>query len=98
MIVEIRLDGSLAIRFGGHYLNDRELESERPGGLCPQTPGAYRRVGRRSGCTPAEPCPSDGEEENTHKAKTSGRKAALAKRLQKRKGDDVLILDISIVV
>jgi hypothetical protein len=40
VVMEVRLDGSLAIRFGKHYLKYHEVEagSPPPGGSAPQTP------------------------------------------------------------
>ena len=39
VVIEMRLDGSMAIRFGEHYLKYHEIAGgRRPWGLCPQTP------------------------------------------------------------
>ena len=40
VVIELRLDGSMAIRFRGKYLKYREDRGgSPPWGLCPQTPG-----------------------------------------------------------
>jgi hypothetical protein len=92
--IELRLDGTMAIRFGDKYLKYREVPArgDALGGAAPQTPRSLphsrptpgeeeqgrpsREEGRpagvqptagRSGCTPAEPYPPDGEAENTKK-------------------------------
>ena len=40
VVIELRLDGSMAIRFRGKYLKYHEIPPGcRPWGLCPQTPG-----------------------------------------------------------
>jgi DNA-binding CsgD family transcriptional regulator len=87
VVIEQRLDGTMAIRFGKHYLEYRELtDSHSVGGSAPKPPEftakpADARVGKpergrslekprpagmqptvgRSGRTPAEPYPPDGE-------------------------------------
>jgi transposase len=91
VVVELRLDGTMALRFEGHYLNYHEVTAAGTalGGAAPQTPrslplsrltpaGAEEAAasgeanspgvqpsGGRSGCTPAEPYPPDGGEEDT---------------------------------
>jgi Helix-turn-helix domain len=92
VVIELRLDGSMAIRFGGHYLRYQEVSpGGRAGGSAPRppefsaptadaaggegekgrgsaaepaTPGV-RPSGGRSGRTPAEPYPPDGEGEDS---------------------------------
>jgi transposase len=94
VVIEVRLDGSMAVRFGGHYLKYHEIAA-RPaplGGSAPQTPrslphggptppgkekgpapakeaepSGVQPTGGRSGRTSAEPCPPDGEGEDTKK-------------------------------
>ena len=95
VVIELRLDGTMAIRFGGRYLNWQEV-APRPGGLggaAPQTPrslphsrptpggaeeegqppgeegrpSGVQPAGGRSGRTPAEPYPPDGEADDTKK-------------------------------
>jgi hypothetical protein len=92
VVIELRLDGTMALRFGGRYLSYAEVAGgARPGGSAPRPPefsasaadasgeercrapgeGA-RRAGvqptaGRSGRTPAEPYPPDGEGESTRK-------------------------------
>jgi hypothetical protein len=94
VIVEVRLDGSVAIRFKEHYLKYQELPvGGSPGGSAPrppefsacaadargadedkdqgptqepQSPGV-QPAGGRSGRTPAEPYPPDGEADDTRK-------------------------------
>src|SRR5208283_801591 len=47
VVIEERLDGSMAIRFGKHYLSYQEVtDRDTLGGLCPQPPGVYRMGGR----------------------------------------------------
>ncbi|KKN95419.1 hypothetical protein LCGC14_0179460, partial [marine sediment metagenome] len=103
VIVEMRTDRSLHIRFKGRYLKYTLLGSANPSGALPPDeapksrtsrfgasprglshqrttaeheegcaatatqPSAVRSTARRSGCTPAEPCPSDGEKKPTAK-------------------------------
>ena len=82
VIIEQRLDDTMAIRFGGHYLGYRDITGRAClGGSAPKPPefiastadageaegspapakGAgptgMQPTARRSGCTPAEPCP-----------------------------------------
>jgi transposase len=87
VVIELRLDGTMAIRFRDRYLKYQELlEGLSLGGSAPKPPefSACRADARleceqgrepekdspasgvqptdgRSGCTPAEPCPPDGE-------------------------------------
>jgi hypothetical protein len=98
VIVEKRLDGSMKIRFKGHYLEYRRIEAEglaAPGGeelsLAHQPipaecskkeksfkakdpahvkagPSAVHRPAKRSGRTPAEPCPFGGKSCGSGKA------------------------------
>jgi hypothetical protein len=94
VIIEQRLDGSLAIRFKGHYLKYQEVMPEAPvGGSTPkppefsalaadapvqkrdrepqaasQSPGVPP-TGGRSGRTPAEPYPPDGNREDSGKGR-----------------------------
>jgi Helix-turn-helix domain len=92
VVVEQRLDGSMAIRFGSHYLKHREVTpSAQVGGSAPKPPEfsalaadasvedkdrdsptearspGVQPTGGRSGRTPAEPYPPDGEEDATKK-------------------------------
>jgi hypothetical protein len=54
VVLEVRLEGSLAIRFGGHYLKYHEIAAgPGPGGSAPQTPRSL---------TPAGPTPGAAEE------------------------------------
>jgi hypothetical protein len=40
VVIELRLDGTMALRFAGHYLKYAEVPtSGSPGGLCPPDPG-----------------------------------------------------------
>lgn len=49
VIIELRLDGTMAIRFGDKYLKYHEITAggEALGGSAPQTPEVYRIHGRR---------------------------------------------------
>ena len=86
VVIEERLDGTLAIRFGGHYLRyeeiaQREVGQAEPKADVPKTGEAkserdskkksrssgMQPTGGRSGRTPAEPYPPDGEEGDTAK-------------------------------
>jgi transposase len=94
VVIEVRLDGSMAIRFGEKYLGYHEIgaRGEALGGSTPQTPrslaplgptpggeeedaasrkeaasGGVPPTGGRSGRTPAEPYPPDGEGEDSTK-------------------------------
>jgi hypothetical protein len=92
VVVEMRLDGRMAIRFGSHYLKYQEVTPEAlVGGSAPKPPEfsalaanataeerdrgpqaearspGVQPTGGRSGRTPAEPYPPDGEGENTRK-------------------------------
>jgi hypothetical protein len=50
VVIEVRLDGSMAIHFGKHYLNYHEIVvGPALGGRAPQTPEVYRVAGRRQG-------------------------------------------------
>jgi transposase len=93
VVIELRLDGSMAIRFRGNYLKHHEIPAEaKNGGSAPRPPefsacpadaregeespapdGAgptgMQPTGGRSGCTPAEPCPPDGDAQNSQKTK-----------------------------
>lgn len=98
VVVEERLDGTLAIRFGSHYLHYEDIalreaarEAARasskqnsatpkagetkmePGAQEPSGSPGMRPTGGRSGRTPAEPYPPDGESSDT--AKSSRRPA-----------------------
>ncbi len=92
VVIEMRLDGTMAIRFGKHYLKYEEVnEGRRPGGSTPR-PSEFdalaadasveeedaapcegaastgmQPAGGRSGCTPAEPYPPDGERKDSAK-------------------------------
>jgi transposase len=92
VVIEERLDGSMAIRFKEHYLKYQEVAvTASPGGSAPRPPefsalaadasgveedpspakgpgptGMQPTAGR-SGCTPAEPYPPDGETKDTGK-------------------------------
>jgi Helix-turn-helix domain len=91
VVIEQRLDGTLKIRFRGHYLDFKEItlhehvaaapaqpesssgepeagegKSER-GALKPSRSSGMRPTGGRSGRTPAEPYPPDGEAKDTVK-------------------------------
>jgi transposase len=93
VVIETRLDGSMAIRFGSHYLKYREVTPSAPvGGSAPKPPEfsalaadaiaedrdrdsqaearspGVQPTGGRSGRTPAEPYPPDGEGDDTHKS------------------------------
>jgi transposase-like protein len=81
VVLEERLDGSLAIRFSGHYLPYREVArefialaadasgavEEDPTPTKGAGPTGVQPTGGRSGRTPAEPYPPDGEAKNTAK-------------------------------
>ncbi len=95
VVIELRLDGSMAIRFRGHYLKYQEVASARaPGGSAPRPPefsalaadaSEEEEEGRvpakgdaapgvppadgRSGRTPAEPYPPDGEGKGNEKGR-----------------------------
>jgi hypothetical protein len=93
VVIELRLDGSMAIRFRDNYLKYHEVPVEaKAGGSAPRPPefsastadasqeekspapeGAgptgTQPTGGRSGCTPAEPCPPDGDAQDSQKAK-----------------------------
>jgi hypothetical protein len=94
VVVERRLDDTMAIRFGGHYLGYRDITGRAClGGSAPKPPeftastadasggeegpapqrGAeptgMQPTARRSGCTPAEPCPPGGTAEDSAKRK-----------------------------
>ena len=58
VVIEVRLDGSMAIRFGEHYLKYHEIAAwpAVPGGSAPQTPRSLARSG---------PTPAGGEEGST---------------------------------
>jgi len=67
VIMEVRMDGSLAIRFGEHYLNYHDLgpTAKAPGGAAPQTPRSL---------TPSGPTPAPAKEgsASTKEAEPSG--------------------------
>ncbi len=88
VVIEERLDGPLAIRFRGHYLDFKEItlhvartqpesnseegetdegKSERDA-LKPSRSSGMRPTAGRSGRTPAEPYPPDGEAKDTANA------------------------------
>jgi hypothetical protein len=94
VVIEVRLDGSMAIRFREHYLRYHEIVvgGAALGGAAPQTPRSLphdrptpeqdkkaaapdeeagspgvQPAGGRSGRTPAEPYPPDGEKKPTKK-------------------------------
>jgi transposase len=81
VVLEERLDGSLAIRFGGHYLKYREVArefialaadaseavEEDPTPTKGAGPTGVQPTVGRSGRTPAEPYPPDGETKDTGK-------------------------------
>ena len=94
VVLELRLEGTLAIRFGDKYLKYHEITArgEALGGATPQTPrslppsrptpgeeeqgrrsgeggrpSGVQPAGGRSGCTPAEPYPPDGDEDDSKK-------------------------------
>jgi len=93
VVIELRLDGTMALRFGDKYLRFEEVAgASRLGGSAPQTPrslppsrptpeeeeqgrrtgdggrpSGVQPAGGRSGCTPAEPYPPDGEADDTRK-------------------------------
>jgi hypothetical protein len=92
VVVEMRLDGKMAIRFGSHYLKYQEVTPEaQVGGSAPKPPEfsalaadasdeekdrdsqaearspGVQPTGGRSGRTPAEPYPPDGEGDDTRK-------------------------------
>jgi transposase len=83
VVVEERLDGSLAIRLGGHYLKYREVArefialaadargetEEDPAAPKGAGPTGVQPTGGCSGRTPAEPYPPDGEAKNTAKGR-----------------------------
>lgn len=92
VVLEQRLDGNLAIRFGPHYLKYEEIVPRASlGGSAPQTPRSFTHggmtpdgkkadaiptketasagvqpTGGRSGRTPAEPYPPDGDDKNNY--------------------------------
>jgi len=90
VVIELRLDGTMAIRFGSHYLKYQEAAPEaQVGGSAPKPPEfsalaadasaeekdrdlqaearspGVQPTGGRSGRTPAEPYPPDGEADDT---------------------------------
>jgi hypothetical protein len=92
VVIELRLDGTMAIRFGSHYLKYQEATPEaQVGGSAPKPPEfsalaadasaeekdrdlqaearspGVQPTGGRSGRTPAEPYPPDGEADDTRK-------------------------------
>jgi Helix-turn-helix domain len=90
VIIEERRDGTLAIRFKGHYLRYEEITQHDEGGAAtqqepnsgepvtgevksergaqePSRSSGMRPTGGRSGRTPAEPYPPDGETRDTAK-------------------------------
>jgi transposase len=94
VVIEQRLGGEMAIRFGGHYLGYRDItgraclggSAPKPpeftastadasggeGGSAPQKgaePAGMQPTARRSGCTPAEPCPPGGVGQDSAKRK-----------------------------
>lgn len=85
VVIELRLDGTMAIRFRGRYLNCVEVSAGAKGefsawaadasgeeeGPAPAGAGptGIQPTGGRSGCTPAEPYPPDGASEDSRKEK-----------------------------
>jgi transposase-like protein len=83
VVIEERLDGSMAIRFGVHYLKYREAANEFIAGTADASAGAKKgpapKEGAgptgvqpsagRSGRTPAEPYPPDGGTKNSESGK-----------------------------
>jgi hypothetical protein len=92
VVIELRLDGTMAIRFQGQYLRYQEVATGSPGGLCPPDPPEFSALAAdateaeagqasgpearprglqptagRSGRTPAEPYPPDGDGESSRK-------------------------------
>jgi transposase len=92
VIIELRLEGTMAVRFGGRYLKYREVVAgvaaggsaprppefsastadarEEEAGQAPDgraRPSGVQPTGGRSGRTPAEPYPPDGEREDSQK-------------------------------
>jgi hypothetical protein len=60
VVIEVRLDGSMAIRFGGHYLKYHEIAA-RPaplGGSAPQTPRSLAHGGPTPGGKKKGPAPA----------------------------------------
>jgi hypothetical protein len=92
VVIEMRLDGSMAIRFRDKYLKHREITGKEtttnsgcrraefnaleadvsdeidkdPGGMAPSGSPDIQPAGGRSGRTPAEPYPPDGQAKNSH--------------------------------
>jgi transposase len=69
VLIELRLDGTMAIRFAGRYLNYHEIiartaeEKEKDGASLKAPPPGVKPTNGRSGRTPAEPYPPVGEEQ-----------------------------------
>jgi hypothetical protein len=41
VVIELRLDGTMALRFRGHYLKYQEVAADAPGGRCPPDPPEF---------------------------------------------------------
>lgn len=83
VVIELRLDGTMALRFGSRYLNYTEVaaggrpefsaltadarEETGPAPTEGARPAGVQPTAGRSGRTPAEPYPPDGDEESTRK-------------------------------
>jgi transposase len=70
VIIELRLDGTMAIRFGSRYLNyheiPRRLAAAKKDGASLEAPSpGVKPANGRSGRTPAEPYPPAGEDQPT---------------------------------
>jgi transposase len=76
VIIELRLDGTMALRFAGHYLNYREISvptavshngaAKKDGASSSVAPSSgVKPTNGRSGRTPAEPYPPVGEDKTT---------------------------------
>jgi len=75
VVIEVRLDGSMAIRFGEHYLKYHEVVvgSAALGGSAPQTPRSLTQGGPTPGCEQEEDSTSVKEAESSGVQPTGGR-------------------------
>ncbi len=70
VIIELRLDGTMALRFGKHYLNYHDMAAngaaKKDGVSSSDSPSSgVKPTNGRSGRTPAEPYPPAGEDQST---------------------------------
>lgn len=101
MVMELRLDGTMAIRFRGRFRKYAEVSAEANGefsawaadasgeeeGPSPEGDGPtdIQPAGGRSGCTPAEPSPPDGAAKDRRKGKRCPAEAHPWRRSYKRR-------------